>query len=161
PELTRLPRNQSEGDIPQIALTTGGCDKLGCMLPKIGIDAAEFGKDTDGPSKAVHVYVGQDSNSGSGKASGPPGSPAASTLWGDINKLKTYDMAILSCECDEHLENKGGTSFAAVPQYLNAGGRIFTTDFMYVWYRYAQDPGLASAASWLGGAPVAGSPMTV
>jgi len=162
--LTRLPKNQTEGDIPQIALTTGGCDKLGCMLPKIGIDASEFGKDTDGPSKAVHVYLGRDSNSG-GAAGGPTGSPLAETLWSDVNKLKQYDMAIFSCECAEHLENKGnstsGPPFGVVTDYLNAGGRIFTTDFMYVWYRYTPDPNFKSAEQWRGGAPGAGSPMTL
>jgi hypothetical protein len=166
PNLTRLPKNQTEGDIPQIALTTGGCDKLGCMLPKVGIDASEFGKDTDGASKAIHVYLGRDSNNfGTGIAGGPNGSPLAETLWTDINKLKQYDMAILSCECAEHLENKGGSPsgppFSVITDYLSAGGRIFTTDFMYVWYRYTPDATFKSAENWRGGAPPAGSPITL
>jgi len=162
PELTRLPKKQSEGDMPQIALTTGGCDKLGCMLPKVGIDPSEFGIESDGPSKAVHTYVGL--GGGGAPSAGPPGAPTAASLWGDLAKLKKYDLAILSCECEEHLDNKGGSAagapFSVMSDYLEAGGRIFTTDFMYTWYRYAGDANLKAAASWRGGAPQAGSPMT-
>jgi hypothetical protein len=162
PEMTRLPKKQSEGDMPQMALTTGGCDKLGCMLPKIGIDPSEFGVESDGPSKAVHTYVG--AGAPGVPAGSPPGAPSASVLWSDLTKLMNYDLAILSCECDEHLEGKGnmagGPDFDAVAKYLTAGGRIFTTDFMYTWYRYSTDDGLKTAASWRGGAPIGGSPMS-
>jgi hypothetical protein len=163
PELTRLPKKQSEGDMPQIALTTGGCDKLGCMLPKVGIDPSEFGVEADGPSKAVHTYAGL--GGGGGAAGAPSGAPNASTLWGDLSKLMKYDLTILSCECSEHLDNKGGSAsgapFTVMSDYMKAGGRIFTTDFMYTWYRYAGDAQLKTAASWRGGAPLGGSPMSL
>jgi hypothetical protein len=163
PELTRLPKKQSEGDIPQIALTTGGCDQLGCMLPKVGIDPSEFGLDTDGPSKAVHVYNGNDNGT-----IGPGAKNSARQLWNDPVKLKTYDLLILSCECEEATEgmgsfdpSKGPAAFGAMTDYLTAGGRIFTTDFMYTWYRYSPDAALAGATSMRGGAPGGGQLMTI
>ncbi|MBX3189805.1 MAG: carboxypeptidase regulatory-like domain-containing protein [Labilithrix sp.] len=163
PELTRLPKSQSEGDMPQIALTTGGCDKLGCMLPKVGIDPSEFGVEGDGPSKAVHVYLG--SAGFGGPTAGPPGAALAETLWQDTTKMMNYDMLILSCECTESLQNKGGSvngpAFGAVTDYLKGGGRIFTTDFMYTWYRYSPDADFKSATNLRGGAPGGGSPMTI
>jgi hypothetical protein len=157
-ELTRLPKNQSEGNMPHIALTTGGCDNLGCMLPKVGIDASEFGNINDGPSKAVHVF------NGSG-GQGPSGSQTAETLWSDKDKMMNYDMLILSCECSEALNSKGGGTsspdFGAMTEYLNAGGRIFTTDFMYTWYRYSPDANLKNATNMRGGAPIGGSPIKI
>ena len=165
PELTRLPRKQSEGDMPKIALTTGGCDKLGCMLPKIGIDASEMGTSADA-SKAVHVYNGN--SLGGAGVIGPGAANSARALWNDASKLKAYDLVILSCECEEAREgsgsfnaSKGPAAFQAMTDYLSAGGRIFTTDFMYSWYRYSPDAALAAATSMRGGAPGGGKPMTV
>jgi len=154
PTFTRLPKNRTEGNMPTIALTTGGCDNLGCMLPKVGIDPSEIGVPGDGDEKAVHVYLGS-------SGQGPAGSGNATNLWSNIDTMKKYDMLILSCECNEALANKGKAANAAMTEYLNAGGRIFTTDFMYTWYRDTTDAALKSALSITGGAPGRSSPVAL
>jgi hypothetical protein len=167
PNLTRLPQNQMEGSMPHVALTTGGCDQMGCMLTKIGIDPTEFGAQADGYNKAINVYQG--SNGGV-----PAGATAAMNLWGDATNLATYDEAIFSCECDEAPASKGGgfgaASYGVVTDYLNAGGRIFTTDFQYVWYKFSPDPNIGETTKGsptvglgeiIGGAPSGGPTMTL
>ncbi len=159
PDLTRLPRNTTEGDMPKIAVTTGGADEIACLLPKLGIDDSEFGV---AGGTAVTLYAG-------GGGGGPTGIQAAQTLWNDANTMKNYDMLILSCEGTESvgdldggnvfgtLGTKDGTSFAAMMQYLDVGGRIFGTDYMYTWWKDSPDPNLAAAATVPGGAPGGGS----
>ncbi len=150
PQQTRLPKNQTEGNIPHIALTTGSADNLGCMLPKIGLDASEFGNGADGYGKAVHVYK-------AGGAQGPTGATDATPFWNDATKLKTYDLVLLSCEGTENVgATKNATSFTAVNDYLNAGGRVFTTDYMYTWYKDSPDPAMKAVSTIPGGAPVEG-----
>ena len=56
PSIMRLPAKQSEGDMPQLAVATGGCDPFECLLRKIGIDASEFTGPTGGGK--VHLYQG-------------------------------------------------------------------------------------------------------
>ena len=152
PNLSRLPRSQAEGNMPHIALTTGGCDQMGCMLPKLGIDPAEFGVQSDGYDKAVNLYQGGTTGTQ------PTGATSAANLWGDPTVLNTYDIGIFSCECDEHLANKGGADTSAdfenVQDFLNAGGRILTADFQYVWYKYSPDPSV-------GGSPVGSSTIGI
>jgi hypothetical protein len=168
PNLTRLPRTQAEGNMPHIALTTGECDQMGCMLPKLGIDSTEFGVQSDGYNKAVNVYLG------GAAAAGPTGATAASNLWGDPTNLDTYDIGIFSCECSESLSSKGGSDsssdFTNVQDFLNSGGRILTADFQYVWYKYSPDPNVGGSpigsntvgiGEIIGGAPTGGSPITL
>ena len=161
PNVTRLPKNQKEGDIPKIAVTVGGCDKLSCMLPKIGLDASEFG--VDGSPASVHFYA---PSGGFGASGGPAGMKDARTLWSNAAKLKQYDIAIFSCECSEVAGaapsgSKDATSYAAVNDYLNAGGRIFTTDFQYLWYKQSPDPNMRAVAPIPGGAPTGTNPVTL
>jgi len=165
--LTRLPKNQMEGSMPHIALTTGECDNLGCMLPKVGIDPAEFGYQADGYAAAINIYNG--SGGGTGLAA-----TAADSLWSSSTLLMTYDMGIFSCECSEALGTKGGSAsapeFGLVTDYLNAGGRIFTTDFQYTWYKYSPDPALGGTpvgsdttgiGDVIGGAGPGGNPISL
>jgi hypothetical protein len=164
PNLTRLPKTQLEGSMPHIALTTGGCDQMGCMLPKVGIDPSEFGYQTDGYNKAINTYVGETAE--------PLGTATpASTLWSTQTLLNTYDVSIFSCECEEPPEAPAGDpSLGVVTDYLNAGGRIFTTDFMYTWYKFSPDPNLGGGSESdpnigigeiVGGAPGESGPMTL
>ena len=46
-------------------------------------------------------------------------------------------------------------------QYLSMGGRIFSTDFQYTWYRYSPDTGLRGAGNIQGGAPLGPSPVLI
>jgi hypothetical protein len=152
--MTRLPKKRSEGDMPRIAVTTGGCDKLSCMLPKVGIDASEFG--VSGGGKAVTFFNGDNPF---GLGGGPAGAQPARTLWSDKTELMKYDLAIFSCECTEAPASKDATSYAAVAAYLAAGGRIFTTDFQYTWYKYSPDSGLKGIGNIPGGAPTGENPV--
>ncbi|HXI56828.1 MAG TPA: carboxypeptidase regulatory-like domain-containing protein [Polyangia bacterium] len=141
--LSRLPRNQTEGDMPRIAVTTGGCDFLGCLFPQVGVDLSELG--TAGQNRAVTFYKGATDPD---TASQPPiDASDATTLWTDGNELAKYDMLILSCECSEWVDNKGPKAYAAMTDYLAKGGRIFGTDYSYVWYRYMTDPKMRAAVT--------------
>jgi len=133
----RLPRNRSEGELPRIAMVTGGCDPLACVLTKLGIDSAEFGSSSAGPTSVVFY------NGDGGTA---PGSPQAATaLWGNLDELKKFDVVINSCECDEHNENK--TSPELLRQYADLGGRVFGSHFHYTWSKHLI-PAWQGTADW-------------
>src|SRR5206468_1404230 len=109
-DLQRLPRNQAEGHLPLIALTTGHSDALECLLRKIGIADTEFTSDAGGGR--VHLYTGGDltNPSGSGAGANALASGAkfasASTLWGSRTKLAAYDLMMLSCEGSQYASAK-------------------------------------------------------
>lgn len=136
-QTTRLPRNKSEGDIPQIALTTGDCDPLECLLRKIGIDDTEFTSPSgDG---RVHLYQGVSSPAQQPPAPGLPGgalasgSPPATDLWGTTASLMKYDMVLLACECDESPAEKPQAALDAMYAYTSQGGRVFGSHYHYYW----------------------------
>jgi hypothetical protein len=82
-------------------------------------------------------------------------------LWRSESELRKYDLTLFSCECSEQLLNKGPDAYDAVTKYLAEGGRVFGSDFMYVWYRNATDPSLANALNIRGGAPPGRNPMVI
>ena len=92
PALTRLPKNKTEGDIPKIAMVTGNCDALECLIRKLGIDDAEMG--TAGSDARIHLYTDAGSN-GQGAASFRNGFPGGSGSFTTITKhLRTWEAGL-------------------------------------------------------------------
>lgn len=146
---TRLPRNQSEGHLPKIAVTTGRCDQLACLLPKLGIDASEYTSKSG--SGRLHLYRG--ATHGGVPAPAPSGTPDATELWKDVDSLKQYDMVLMSCECGEHDEgsptpNKTDAQKLAMYEYTALGGRVFASHYHYTWTQVGP---LKGTAQWGGG----------
>lgn len=132
--LTRLPKNKTEGDLPLIALSTG-CDPMECLFRKIGIDDSEFtGADSTG---SVHIYYGVNSSGPATKAAVGT-STDAYPFWADATALKKYDIVINACECSEFPRNSnhatGTPAYPAMHEYLEAGGRFFGSHFHYNWF---------------------------
>ncbi len=119
--VTRLPRNQSEGDIPLIAITTGGADSMECLPIRMGIDPAEFTTDTGGGR--INLYSGHDSgNQRSTKVFDATHNAGATltgstVLWNDLDNLKKYDIVILSCEGDPNDVDKPAAALQNMYDY--------------------------------------------
>jgi hypothetical protein len=130
-ELTRLPRNKSEGDIPQMALSTGGADALECLLRKIGLDDSEFTNASG--SGRVHLFVGTGGTSKFSPALGGADFANAQTLWDTVDHLRTYDVTFLSCEGGQNPGTKPDTARQALSDYTNLGGRVFMSHWHNYW----------------------------
>jgi hypothetical protein len=142
PSVMRLPAKKSEGDMPQIAVATGGCDPFECLLQKIGIDPGEFTNETGGGK--VHLYQG------TGGSALPTPTTSAATLWASPT-LTTYDMVINSCECGEAPAEKPQSSIDNLVAYANTGGRLFNTHYHYYWIdptKITSAPVVASNPAW-------------
>lgn len=130
---TTLPKNKSEGDMPQIAITTGFADSLECLIRKLGVADTEITTDR-GPGR-VHLYAGT-LGKDHFKAGFPGGSGPftnAQNLWTSLDKLKKYDMVFFSCEGAPYPETKPQAAMDAVKAYADFGGRVFATHWHNVW----------------------------
>jgi hypothetical protein len=135
---TRLPRNKAEGDIPLMAFATGNVDALECVIRKIGVDDAEFTKNTG--TGRVHLYRG----SGATGANAGSNTPTQNTLVDTPTLLDDYDLVFFPCQGGQY--NQTAARRANLLNYINAGGRLFATHFSYVWL-YSTDP-LSTTAAW-------------
>jgi hypothetical protein len=127
----KLPNNHMVGDIPAIAISTGGADTLECLLVRMGVDETEYG----------------------GGATSPGAPTSKTSLWAMDTQIMPYDIVLLTCE--------GAETDTAVPQtlfdYAQGGGRVFASHFHYAWftnlYGAATNPFIAeNLATWTPGA---------
>ncbi len=144
-----LPKNRMEGDIPRIAISTGGADTLECLLRRIGVDATEYVGGAAGEPR-LHIFQGSSGGGGGGRRGAPntqPPAPQSSTaLWSSAAELMKYDILLLSCEGEE----TAGMNQQALHDYASMGGRVFASHFHYAWFNsgpYAAE----NLATWTAG----------
>jgi hypothetical protein len=135
--MLRLPRNRMEGDIPNIAIATGGADTLECLLRRVGVDASEYTPGPGGEGR-VHIFRGNPTMDRGGGGGGdevapdtsPPAPDASTALWNSVESLMQYDIVLLSCEGEETI----GMNQQALHDYADMGGRVFASHFHYSWF---------------------------
>jgi hypothetical protein len=138
PNVFRLPRNQTEGHIPKIALSAGEADSLECLLRRIGVDESEF-TNPDGPGR-VNIFadpcVTTDCEAPTSYANGTPYPVAATSLWGSVEALRAYDMVLMSCQGSQSAgREKTSEQKQGLKTYLESGGRVFLEHYHYSWLR--------------------------
>jgi hypothetical protein len=144
PSFVVMPQNQSQGDIPKIAIATGAVDQVECVLRKVGISDTEF-TDPSGLGR-INLYTG----------SGGPGAvidsvtPNQSVLMGNRTTLDSYDLLMLPCQGTPNKNVDAGIlgtqELANFINFANSGGRIYTSHFSYVWMN--TNPPFDGVANW-------------
>ncbi len=124
-----MPANQTEGDIPKIAIVTGSVDGVECVLLDMGIASSEFTDDTGSvnPNGRIHLYQG----GGNPGAEISASTPVESTLTGNPAVLGGYDMVMFPCQGGLFVQAQN--PLANLVNYANAGGRVFTTHYSYAY----------------------------
>jgi hypothetical protein len=142
----KLPNNHTVGNIPNIAISTGGADTLECLLSRMGVDATEYEPGAAGPGR-VHIFQGSGAGgftipimipglnlAGVGAPNTNPAGPSSSSaLWDSAAHLDAYDIIMLSCE-GSPTANLSDASLAAMAGYANMGGRVFASHYHYAWF---------------------------
>jgi len=150
---SRLPTGQAEGDLPRMAILTGGADQLACFLSGLGIDSMEWTPPQGGGHVDVYQGVG-----GAGLTNGTAGDCNGSScpLWDTIANLEYYDIALLGCEGSTNDQTKAAPAMTNMRSWLDEGGRLFATHFGYTWFKDGPSEGCAActdlvdSADWLG-----------
>ncbi len=159
-----LPKNHLEGDIPNIAVSTGAADTLECLLARVGLDASEYGGGAEGAGR-VHIFSGPvgppllpppqvdggpcvagQTGTHLTPNTSPPGPLSFEKLWDSKADIMRYDMVLLSCEGTETF----GMNQQVLFDYAAAGGRVFASHFHYAWFNTGPF-GAANLASWTTG----------
>jgi hypothetical protein len=140
---TTLPKNAGEGDMPNIAITTGNFDSLECLIRKLGVSDSEI--TNGGGTGHVQLYAGNGSDRFQPGFGGGTGTmQTATSLWSSLANLKKYDIVIFSCEGDwpSNIDaaSVSPAALQAVYDYANAGGRLFASHWHNYWLEFAPQP---------------------
>ena len=151
PEVTRLPKDTNEGELPRIALSTGNADALECLLHKLGIADKEFTTDVQGGR--INLFTDGGAGADAGTSSFTPGYSGGSgpfsdstALWNTVDGLKPYDIVVLSCEGAQDPQTKSQDAMGAMKAYADLGGRVFLSHWHNIWIEGStEDPAMTQA----------------
>ncbi len=145
-----MPKTHMEGDIPRIAVLTGGLDPVECVLRKMGVADSEF----TNPGGAGHInfYKANQSDPHNNGVQGfgaiinaqTPDQPSLFAVNGGVPVINQYDMVIL--ECEGYPQSESAADLNSLRTYAESGGRLFSSDFAYAWL--STNGNFAQAASW-------------
>ncbi len=154
-------QNNRHDHLPRVAISTGAADAMECVFYKLGVDPDEFTRhDEDG---RFHIYRANGAVADPQLAqacdradcSSPQSDDAchdrnpsscgnhpqgrllqdhlSHNLYGDADRLNSYDMVVMACEGWEHSDYRSDADKRRLLDYANAGGRIFASHFAYDW----------------------------
>ncbi len=165
---TRLPGSQALGDMPAMALLTGGLDDLGCFLSRMGIQAGEYTSPHAGGRVDVYQGLSVGGASGPGLSSATAGNCTNTScpLWASKQSFEAYDIVLLACEgdpFDPDAQTDGGLGGVLglgatnvttagkqnLHDWLGEGGKVFATHFHYTWFMNGPAD-FQGVASWKG-----------
>jgi hypothetical protein len=147
PELLRLPRNQGEGHIPKMALTTGSLDALECLLRKVGISDSEFTPEAG--SGRVNFFAGGGGTSAyDASLNGGAAFTSVRPWWDSLSNLQKYDIVLHSCEGQQGAfmgnqdppSTKSMEARQALLDFANMGGRVFASHWHVYWFERGPAP---------------------
>jgi hypothetical protein len=150
-----LPKNGTEGDLPNIAISTGGADTLECLLTRVGVDEAEYVPGISG-SGHIHIFQGGGGGFNGGAPNTNPGAPGSSQALWDVDKdIMRYDIVMLSCEGSE----TANMNQQVLMDYANQCGRVFASHFHYAWFNTGPFAAF-NLATWTPGSNQIGNSLT-
>ncbi|HEY0466031.1 MAG TPA: hypothetical protein VGC79_17595, partial [Polyangiaceae bacterium] len=131
-----MPKKQSEGNIPLMAMVTGEVDSLECVLRKMGIDASEFTNPSGNGRVQFYLGSGADESTEHSGQKIDANTPWQKTLFAvDATTgkpvINNYDMTILACQGGAFAQ--AAAHQTALRSYAASGGRVFATHYNYTW----------------------------
>ena len=136
----RMPSNQNEGDMPKIALVTGGFAALECVLLKMGISPSEFSNGSTTSNARVQFYLA----AGNAGARYDAATPLEQELWGTQASMNRYDLVFLGCQGSRFARTSSARQ--TLLNYANTGGQVLVNHGELEWLYNVQP--FSSTAYW-------------
>ncbi len=146
--MLHLPKSHTEGNLPNIAISTGAGDSLECLPLRMGIDPGEYTGGAGGAGR-IHIFTAPNGATTNGTSPDP-----GMALWDKDADINQFDVVLLSCEGAETMSMNQQVLW----DYANAGGRVFASHFHYAWFNTGPFATIAPPlATWTPGAQPIGT----
>jgi len=134
--LTRLPRNQSEGNIPRFAIRHRGSGRPGMPALRVGVDEGRVHQRHRRRARMVTV-PGLPGLADRLPATAPSaGAEARRVSCGPPASMMRYDIVLMACEGDSgQSEGRTAAQYQAVRGYGDGGGRVLASHYHTNWVR--------------------------